>query len=302
VRRGERRAATDRPAPARRVLLSRYLGPVDDGCTRAQRFQATDDRSYVVKFCENPCGPRALANELIVAGLARLLMAPCPEGVLAEASAILLDDQPDLVASLRATPSAGLHFGSAEVANVSAGLPLRPTKRAPLRVVNASEAPALIVLDAWTRNQDRDGPDNVIFSTEGPEQLRFHGIDHADCFATAAWSAPDLGGLVGSWEGIVDPRIAAMVMGDDAFRPALERLRNVVDETLREIVRQVPESWGLDTHDRDAIVQFLALQRDAVPTLLYKHRHRFPGWTTKGGADGDKDPDPLRLRRRSVRS
>jgi len=267
----------------RTVGLVRYLGPVPDGATRPQRFRGEDGQNYIVKFAENPDGPRVLATELIVAGLAPLVGAPCPEGVIVQVPEALVLDQPDLVASLCRTPSGGLHFGSKEVPNVSDGLARGFAARFAKKVVNGHELPALVTLDAWTRNADRSSFGNTLAADVGKGHIRVVGVDHADCFATSRWRAAGLRSLVGSWSGDVDREVAQLILDYDPFNNALGRLATVTEGMLRQIVAQVPLAWGLDTDDQDAIVQFLVGQRDAVPQLLAARRTTFAGWMTKGG-------------------
>lgn len=274
------------PPAFRRANLSRYLGSVDHGQSRAQRFDADDGANYIVKFAENPEGARVLANELVVAGLAKLLGAPCPEGVIAHASARVLRDQPLLATSLGAQPSEGPHFGSCTVHQAfSDGGPgivfnLRD------KLSNRHEFPALVVLDVWTRNQDRDGGDNILLAPVGRDSFRVIGIDHADCFATARWKAHQLHGLVETWAPVVHRDVARLITGDAPFAETLGRLSGITETAIRGVVGQVPDAWGLDAEDREALTRFLTAQRDAVPKLLESHRSKFPGWITKGGASG----------------
>src|ERR1700686_2528619 len=85
------------------------------GGAQAQLMRCGDDGYYVVKFQNNPQGPRILANELLATRLAARIGLPTPPVAVVEVREELIAYTDDLVMQLgrgRAPCQAGLQFGS----------------------------------------------------------------------------------------------------------------------------------------------------------------------------------------------
>src|SRR5262249_7676216 len=85
------------------------------GGAQSHLMRCDDDAYYVVKFQNNPQGPRLLANEMLAGRLAMALGLPISEPELIEVSDWLVEHSPDLYIQHGDGPvrcASGLQFGS----------------------------------------------------------------------------------------------------------------------------------------------------------------------------------------------
>ena len=154
-------------APLRQVTATRYVLPLREGGSLPGLVEADDLGTYVVKFRGAGQGRKALAAEVIVAGLARAAGLNVPELVLIEVDALLARAEPDLEVQDLLRASAGMNLG---VDYLPRSLGLEPS----VDPVDPETAASVVWFDAWVLNVDR--------SWRNPNLLRWHGdmwlIDH----------------------------------------------------------------------------------------------------------------------------
>jgi hypothetical protein len=153
-------------AVLRTVTATSYVTPLREGGSLPAIMEADDDGLYVVKFRGAGQGPKALAAEIVVGELARVVGLPVPELVLVEVDAELAQAEPDPEIQDLIRASAGLNLG---VDFLPGSLPYSPA-----HPPDPELAAAVVWLDALVENVDR--------TPRNPNLLRWHGnlwlIDH----------------------------------------------------------------------------------------------------------------------------
>jgi hypothetical protein len=158
------------------------------GGTQAHLFVADDGQHYVVKFANNPLGPRVLLNEVICSLLLDAIGVRVPPIAYMRIPEEVANN-PDIgifrVGERLRGPCSGLHFASA--------LPCDPRQSsifefAPPSIAasieNAEEFVGALVADLWLGNADMRQA--VYFrSPAGRWQVAF--IDHGMCFGGPDW-------------------------------------------------------------------------------------------------------------------
>jgi hypothetical protein len=218
-------------------------------------------RSAIIKDLD----PKELANELMVAALAKAIDMPIPDAYLAAAAQDVLNARkgPELPDGSR------LVFASADaqtppVAQLYLGAPPVVALRVLQRLAEWSGIGRLYGFDAWVANVDRHHR-NLLFSGDKKVWL----IDHGYCFSGPKWKAADLvpekayRHRLGEWltPVMIDSRRAA-VAGVAAIT-----CDQVADLDLRLIGDLNHVSGILDSNDFAALVEFLRGRSSHVPRL-----------------------------------
>jgi hypothetical protein len=220
-------------APIRSVRVLRYVTPLREGGSLPAIVEADDDGMYVVKFRGAGQGPKALAAELIAAGIGRALGLPVPEPVLAALDPALGRAEPDPEIQDLLERSAGLNVG---LDYLPGALPLG----SPLGAGISPELAAEVVwFDAYLQNVDR--------TPRNPNLLLWHRalwlIDHgAAIYTQHGWSG-DLEAIAAS-AGAPFPLIRDHVLLPIAgsIREADERLApRLTPDVIAEVISEVAD-------------------------------------------------------------
>jgi hypothetical protein len=247
----------------RTVNAIRYVTPLREGGSLPAVVEADDDGTYVVKFRGAGQGPKALIAELIAGEIGRGLGLPVPEIVIIEFDSALAKAEPDPEIQHLLNASAGLNvaldFLPGSLAYIAGTAPK----------IDPDLAAAVVWFDAFVMNVDR--------TPRNPNLLLWHRklwlIDHgAALYPHHTWL--DWHARAGSPFSQIRDHILLPVAG--SIGAANERLSPLIDDqTIREIVALVPESW-LEPSDpfhstdelRDAYVAFLTERRDAAAIFV----------------------------------
>jgi hypothetical protein len=240
------------------------------GGAQAQLMRCADEAYYVVKFRNNPQGPRILANELLGTRLAARLGLPVPPAAVVEVRAELIAHTEELVIQLgrgRAPCEAGLQFGSrfpgppAEVA-VFDFLPEDQLRE----VSNLDAFCGVFVFDKWTCNTN--GRQAIFYRGKGAARYEALMIDHGFCFNAGEWNFPDapLRGLYAR-HCVYDS-----VRGMDAFEKWVARVESKMTEAvLDEAYREIPPQWyDFDTDGLERLLEQLLRRRKRVRELIFQ--------------------------------
>jgi hypothetical protein len=137
------------------------------------------------------------------------------------------------------------------------------------RLSNSQVLYPLVVLDAWTINQDRhDG--NWLGGVLGKDVGWFLANDHDMCLLAAGVQPAQLNGMV---DQAVDGRIIRSgVIADEirspfALREALDKAEQITDGEIRRVVEGVPDQW-LDGPGKTAVTSFLTDRKARLPDLF----------------------------------
>jgi hypothetical protein len=253
------------------------------GGSQAQLLRATDDRYYVTKFQNNPQHVRVLANEMLATRLGELLGLPVPSVASIEVCGWLIEHTDDLrmdMAGLRTAFKAGLHLGSAYVADPIEGQLFDYLPEGLLQqVTNIKDFARAIVLDKWTCNAD--GRQAVFSQTKRRARYKATFIDQGYCFNAGEWNFPD-----SPLRGVYARNcVYNHVTGWDAFEPALTRAEEMKIDDIWRIAAEIPAEWyEFDTAGLNRLVEGLHTRRSAIRALITAFRHSsrtpFPNWTS----------------------
>jgi hypothetical protein len=218
------------------------------GGSQAHLMKCSDGRFYVVKFQNNPQGPRILANELLACSLAVLLGLPVAVPQIVEVSEDLTLATGDMVIQWlvgRERLKPGLCFGSQfpwEDNAANEGRPVRVLDQLPeeqLRTIdNLPDFGGMFVFDVWTMNVD--ARQVIFFQSKQEAPWKALMIDNGNCFNGSRWNFPRKG------RNHVYPKrlVYESVVGFDSLRPWLDRIENRIDSSvLASCADTIPPVW-----------------------------------------------------------
>jgi hypothetical protein len=232
-------------------------------------MRCEDGNYYVVKFQNNPQGPRILANEMLAGSLAQALGLPVTEPEVIEVSDWLVEHSPEMYIQAgrdRVRCDSGLQFGSR--------FPCDPL-RTPVydflpdallsSVRNRDRFAGMLVFDKWTCNCDSR---QLVFHRQPDgEAAEFTAtmIDQGFCFHAAKWDFPD-----DPARGLYS-RVAVYdsVAGLESFEPFLSRLEHLDADAIAAAAARVPPEWyGMRTDELSELVDTLLERRSRIVPLL----------------------------------
>jgi hypothetical protein len=251
------------------------------GGSQAQLIRCSDQNLYVVKFRNNPQHQRVLANEMLVALLARIVGLPVPEPAIVDVSEWLVRDTPELNIQLVGGTipcQAGVQFGSQYAIDPLNGevFDFMPSEMLE-RVRNVETFLGILVMDKWTGNAD--GRQAAFWRTMRQRNYTATFIDQGNCFNGGEWTFPDypLRGVYPKNE------VYECVLGWDSFQPWLSRIEDMSCGTISAAAQELPPVWyGYDFCALTALVRALSERRGLIRGLLTDFRasvrHPFPHW------------------------
>ncbi|MSO19132.1 MAG: phosphatidylinositol kinase [Acidobacteria bacterium] len=256
------------------------------GGAQSHLMRCSDEQYYVVKFRNNPQGPRILANEMLASHLAMSLGLPVSEPDIVLVSEWLIAHTPDLYiqnGSIQERCQSGFAFASRFPCDPlrSPAFDYLPAEQMPL-VANLDAFAGMLVFDQWTCNCDTR---QVVFhqtnSQANEAAPAFHAtmIDQGYCFNGNQWNFPD------SPRRGLFPNVAAYagISGSSAIEPWLSRLRNFPDDFLDEAAATVPVEWYEgQTDELSRLMTTLAERRGQIRNLMEEcmraAQGSFPNW------------------------
>jgi hypothetical protein len=238
------------------------------GGAQAHLMRCDDGGYYVVKFRNNPQGPRILANELLGTRLAARMGLPVPAVAVIEVRENLIAQTDDLVIELgrgRTRCQAGKQFGSRYPGAPAETVVYDFLPDEQLReVVNLSDFCGMFVFDKWTCNTN--GRQAVFFRGAGESRYRAWMIDQGFCFNAGEWNFPDapLRGIYARH------RVYESVRGLESFEPWLSRVEGkLADQALDDFYKEVPGEWyGFESEALEKMLQRLLERRSLVRELI----------------------------------
>src|ERR1700752_703704 len=241
-----------------------------------------DSDYYVVKFQNNPQGPRLLANELLATRLAARIGLPTPPVAVVEVREELIAHTDDLVMQLgrgRAPCQAGLQFGSRYPGSpvetvVYDFLPDEELRESE----NLADFCGMLVFDKWTCNTN--GRQTIFFRAASDSRYRALMIDNGFCFNAGEWNFPDAP-FRGNY---ARHRVYEGVRGMEAFEPWISRLEERIGErAVEEAAREIPPEGYEDKADAlEKMLEQLLRRRKLVADLIVAGKKSvpqpFPTW------------------------
>lgn len=242
------------------------------GGAQSHLMRCSDEQYYVVKFRNNPQGPRILANEMFASHLAMSLGLPVSEPDVVMVGQWLIEHTPEMfmrIGQERERCASGFAFASRFPCD-----PLRTPAydflpAGQLRLVdNLGDFAGMLVFDQWTCNCDsRQVVFHQLAGADGHAGPCYHAtmIDQGYCFNGNQWNFPDA-----PRRGLYTTAAAyAGITGPEAFEPWLRRVEAFDDEFLDEAARAVPAEWYAGrTEELAALASALSDRRPLVRRLI----------------------------------
>jgi hypothetical protein len=259
------------------------------GGAQSHELLCDDDRSYVVKFKNNPQHKRILANEMIATRLAEKIGLPVASAEIIEVEEEFAAACPHLTIQLddrTVRCEAGLSFGSRFI-HAYAG-PLRTLTAAQLAdVSNLKSFVGMLAFDKWVGNTDRREALFWRASDTGRYTATF--VDQGHCFNGGAWNFPDA-----PRQGAYDCELVYLdVNGWHCFEPWLTRIETISDDAVWACAQDVPPEWydGNDL-ELEMLIHTLLRRREQVRELICSfHKSSsvpFPAWSSPVPVPGRK--------------
>ncbi len=248
----------------RTVAATRYVTPLREGGSLPAIVEADDSGLYVAKFRGAGQGAKALVAEVVAGELARAAGLRVPELVRLEVDVALGRNEPDPEIRELLTRSVGTNVG---LDYLPGSVTFDPAAGpAP----DADEASAIVWLDAFLANVDRDA--------RNPNLLAWHRqlwlIDHgAALYFHHAWKDDVVASAAAPFPAVRShvllPWATAIAAAGARIAPRLGR------EVLARVLADVPDAWLADeprfaspAAHRAAYVRWLERRLEAAPTFV----------------------------------
>jgi hypothetical protein len=218
-----------------------------------------DDRKRATKLRGNPQQDIVLVNELVVARLAEIVDAPCPEGRVVRVDEPIIRTAREALPQL-STAQAGLCFGSIWIEGTYS-----PSESVCRDASNRAQIAAIIVLYTWCRNTDAKDT-HLVWRVAGDGRPQVYGFDHGHCF-DYAWD-PSIRDRAASVTVPAIPSSLTLAVQASDFAAALDRLSRPSRDELEASVQGIPPEWGRSPEDVAALVDYLDASRPATRIAL----------------------------------
>lgn len=234
-------------------------------------FDCSDGARYVVKHSQQRQNYKHLINELIAAQLAKVVSVPIPDFALIEIINIILPS--DYIFSV-GKPS-GLGFGS----RFLSGPVKTVTSIDTLVIFSKSKRNEIIenlvkisAFDIWLRNIDRTPINPNLLIQETENIIRLFAIDHSSIFSELNYlnlsrkndEPPTIG------ENLIDKELFSNIyfkyglFFDKIKQDICEKISNITDKQIQEILDNIPEEWNLCGNEKQAIFDFIFKRKTKV--------------------------------------
>lgn len=262
----------------RQVEATGHVRPMGVGFSVPQLLRADDGNDYVVKFRSNGQGLRVLPNELIAGGCGHALELPLPRIAIVNVSHQLLDATEELT-PFRGTP--GLQFGCEFVPHGHSD----PWPIVLPKAENLGDLAGILVFDTWTNNKDRSWNRlNVHVIKDADGRYRVIIFDQGWVFGgTPNWSTESLK----QQRDLVEPPFMAgcvydclrhHIRGEHPFDSWLLKVESLPPETIWQCIQEVPDEWGVDLDEREALADYLIHRRNLIRPIIMGLKRKFPQW------------------------
>jgi len=230
--------------------------PVNGG-SNPRYYDFDDGVTRLVKWHPSPHGVKACYNELVASRLGQLIGSPILRGVVVYVPPEIIP--PDHKA-LGAT--AGFHFG-VFMMNGTNFIPAQHYTD----IANASELPFAAVFLAWLAVGDQEGHNQFLQQVEvaGTLTKRFKLVDMGFMFGNPTWSEANARTVHTSY---TIPQHLVLQLSVAKLKPAIEALKMIPDNVIRECFDDCPDDWNILSADRDAAVARVCEARDSIESII----------------------------------
>ncbi|MBB5148613.1 HipA family kinase [Ureibacillus thermosphaericus] len=257
-----------------------YVKKFKIGITQPFIINDSQGNSYVCKVFEEDHGQKHLVNEYVCYCLAKMLNLPIPDAKLIHLNDEIINENEDLV---NRNIKSKIAFGSILLNDVKTNLtpPLLEYCK------NTEVIPSIILFDQLILNEDRATNDgNLLFDFK---KKKLYIIDHSHVFEHGTiWDATTLKQIIESKKLLVDNfnkkyyrMLNRYINGYNPFNEFLNKINNIGENVITEIVYSIPNEWDLSDKDSNALIEFLLHRINMIPDILEEISKYCPSW--KGG-------------------
>jgi hypothetical protein len=265
------------------------LNTASRGVTQPKFFHCDDNNVYLIKFNHPTNFNRILLNEFFAYGLAVELGLPIPEMKLINVSSQLCSLFPH-VSGL--TPGIKIGFLKEEIEDntTSSGILKEPYITLFEKITNPEIFPSIIAFDCLIHNQDRTNNDgNFILTHSGYNSYYMKIIDHGHAFFGPEGN-PERLHLLRTYQevninplGVIYDAMKSKIdlrTGNNPFLEIINKIEALDEQKLSNILSTVPNSWGINMMEINALKRFV-LDRKLKVKYLINHLTKigyFPLW------------------------
>lgn len=254
-----------------------YLGEVGVGVTSPQFFRACDGNTYVVKFQNNALRSKVLVSELLAAKLGAIVGLCFPPSDLIEISEQIVNENPCLF-DLGLVP--GRYFASLYLTNAE-----YVGKDRLFKAANVSAMAGIVLFDHMLHNADRaKNQKNLLLRLED-ENYIVYAIDNSHLFRSSRWnidSLQKLGTKIKVYYYQHYRNLLKDILSAQDFVPYREKIKNLSNEIIDNIVEEIPKEWLPDEAESKALANYIKLRRDMTDEIWEKLSKFIP--RSRGGA------------------
>lgn len=243
------------------------------GVTEPLLLECDDAEKYVVKFQTNPEGPKVLISEFVSHKLAQIFQIPVSHFSLINVPDDIVLNNPDF-----ANISKGIQFGS-RFQNIASPFSAKILST----VVNSSIIPDIVAFDFLVGNNDRAGNKGNLLFVPSHGQLSICVIDYSHAFFSPLWDQVMLNQKKAEFDltimtRVVYQKLVPFINGNKPFDRFLNNLARIDKGTIKAILDEVPDEWGLSSEESAALAEFVIFRCSYMETLLAQLKRYLPYW------------------------
>lgn len=245
----------------------KYVQALRGGAAHVILFD--DGKEYVVKWHgTNKKRGKEVVNEYIIGKLAQLLSLPVIPFDLVYIPQEFIKETPELH-SKKFNYSSGYQYGCIFIENCLVFEDVRQNPPTKTDVENRDMLAGIMVFDQWVNNTDR-GTMNVILEPLSDDTYYVHMIDHGRCFpGRYQWSAETLKeNPVYNFHWPFYHWTYSLLHDHDELRVFMEKIINLPNESIYEVINSIPAEWNVSTEDKNALYEFLLKQKSNLPDIV----------------------------------
>lgn len=232
----------------------------------------SDGKKYVVKWKGSKIKrAKEVVNEYVVGKLATLLSLPVVPFDLVYIPDEFIKNTSELQPKKKYYFNPGCQYSCLFIENsivledVFADLPSKTD------VQNHNMLAKMAVFDQWVNNFDRT-MSNLLLERldEGESSFYVHMIDHGRCFPGGyTWSQNTLTQKL-NYEnnGQETYRWIFSILNKEDFTSFVDKIVNLPNESIYEIIESIPEEWEVSKEEREALYNFLIGQKKDLPNII----------------------------------
>lgn len=240
----------------------KHFGEVGIGVTAPQLFRADDRKIYVVKLQSHQIGSKVLANEFIAAKIGKIMGLCFPFSDVIEITEQTINQSPHLT-KLGIIP--GRHFAS-QFLNHTVYLRKNNVKKA----VNVLEMAGVILFDHMFHNPDRNNNTKNILLRKENTGFRIYAIDNSHLVRSSKWTLKTINTLSEAIFTYYRQSYGLLLnnyLCPQDFLPYIEKVANISDKDIENLVQEIPGEWLPDSEERQALQEFIIIRKGMVEKI-----------------------------------